>query len=159
MTARFRPLLLAASLAAAPAAAPGTAAAHAALVAAETAQAIRLTATYDTGTAMAGAQVVVFAPDDPATVWLRGETDAEGRFHFLPDRERPGRWTVQVRQAGHGAMAHVDTGAEGPADIVAGPPPQSLLQRLVMVGLVVWGALGTALYVRSTRRGGGDASA
>ena len=130
---------------------PAPALPHAALLSAEPAQAIRLQARYDTGAPMAGAQVVIHAPDAPTEVWGRGVTDDAGAFDFLPDPDRPGRWTMVVRQAGHGAVAHVDLTPETGATPVAAPP-QTPLQRAVMIGLVAWGALGTALWFSRGRR-------
>ncbi len=149
--------------------APQIAAAHAALIAAEPVEAVRITAQYDTGEAMAGAQVMIYAPDDPATVWARGETDAEGRFDLVLPAEPLGAWTVQVRQAGHGAMIHVERGAsdaQGAVVVTSGTAIPHWLQRGVMVALVLWGALGTALFFRrgggtgqrATGTGGADAS-
>lgn len=153
-------ILLAAALS------PAPALAHAALLELRSVEAIRIVAFYDTGEPMAQAQVIVYAPDAPASAWSRGVTDDEGRFDFVPDPSLPGRWSVQVRQAGHGAIAHVDLPAaeNGPrvetavliaTDAGAGG---TLLQRVTMVALVLWGALGTALFF-TRRRGGGDASA
>lgn len=138
--------------------APIAAGAHAALLSAETVDAIALYARYDTGEAMMQAQVIIYSPADPTTVWSRGTTDDDGRYLFVPDPDVAGRWTIQVRQAGHGAMVHVETAGEAGDAVVSGPQEQSTLQRLVMVGLVVWGALGTALYFRRGR-GVRDASA
>jgi len=141
---------------------PGAAQSHAALVAAEAAQAIAINARYDTGEPMAGAQVVIYAPDDPASVWGRGTTDAEGQHVFLPDPALTGRWTIQVRQAGHGAITHVEITANGTGAALAITPAtpvgQSPLQRLLMVALVAWGALGTALFFRRSKGAGRDAS-
>jgi nickel transport protein len=152
-----RALILAGLAALAPLPALG----HAALLQAEAAQAIRLHATYDTGEPMAEAQVIIYAPDNPAQPWSRGTTDAEGRYLFAPDPGLPGRWTVQVRQAGHGAVANVEVGPDGGdapvLSVTGGGMETGPLQRAVMVALVVWGALGTALYFR--RRRAGDASA
>lgn len=135
---------------------PGVADAHAALIEAETAQAIRLHARYETGAPMAHAQVIIFAPDDPAQVWGQGVADRDGRYEFIPDAIA-GRWTVQVRQAGHGVMAYVEIGQDAPVMIVASGPA-TWMQRAVMVALVAWGALGTVLYFRS-RKERRDASA
>ncbi|MBK1734470.1 hypothetical protein CKO15_04050 [Halorhodospira abdelmalekii] len=157
--------------------APSVALGHAALLDAEATTAVRLHAHYDTGDPMAEAQVIIYAPDDPASAWSRGTTDAEGRYLFAPDPELPGRWTVQVRQAGHGAVAHVEIGPAGGGDDTAGAEgadaagdsapavvavtgdstESGALQRVVMVALVAWGALGTALFFWRRRRG--DASA
>lgn len=136
--------------------APLVAFSHSALIEAETAQAIRLHAFYDTGTPMAHAQVIVYAPDDPASPWGQGVTDRDGRFEFIPDTTA-GRWAVQVRQSGHGAMAHVQMSGDAPV-IITATGAQSWLQRIVMVALVAWGALGTALFMLR-RKGRSDASA
>lgn len=135
---------------------PQLASAHAALIEAQTAQAIRLHAYYDTGEPMAHAQVIIYAPDDPSTPWGQGVTDRDGQFDFIPDTPE-GRWSVQVRQAGHGAMAHVQMGGDAPLVITASRA-DSWLQRAVMVALVAWGALGTALFALR-RKGRPDASA
>lgn len=131
--------------------------AHAAFLEAEAVQAIRLTARYDTGEPMADARVVVFAPDAPATPHATGRTDARGVYLLVPGPQ-PGRWTVQVRQDGHGAIIHVDTGAGAPMVVATGAGAPDRVQRAVMVALVVWGALGTALYFRRRREGVVDAS-
>lgn len=153
---RARPLalaLLAATL-------PMQALAHGAQVQAEAVFAISLQARYDTGEPMALAQVVIYAPDAVGTAWARGTTDAAGRYLFAPDPALPGRWTIQVRQAGHGAIVHLETGGASTAAHVvrAAAPAQGTLQKAVMVALVIWGALGTVLFLRSKRRAE-DASA
>lgn len=136
--------------------APQHAMPHGALIEAQTAQAIRLHAVYDTGAPMAHAQVIIYAPDDPASPWGQGVTDRDGRFEFIPDATA-GRWAVQVRQSGHGAMAHVQMNGDAPV-IVTATGAQSWLQRMVMVALVGWGALGTVLFVLRNK-GRPDASA
>jgi nickel transport protein len=72
---------------------------------------VTLVALYDTGEPLAGGQVTVYAPNDPATPWLTGACDDEGRFAFTPDSDEPGTWDVQVRQAGHGDIVHIPIGA------------------------------------------------
>lgn len=156
MTVRFDLAFLCFGLGLMFAQAPAPADAHAALIEAENVPAVRLRAVYETGEPMAGAQVLIYAPDTAADVWARGETDEQGRFEFIPDT-LPGRWSVQVRQAGHGAMAHVMLGAgDGPAPANTSSQ-DDWLRRAVMVGLVAWGALGTALFFRR-RKVGIDAS-
>ncbi len=76
--------------------------AHGANIDYHTTSALQIIATYDSGTPMAEAQVVVYSPEDPTTAWLTGTTDENGRFLFTPDPEIAGTWEVQVRQAGHG---------------------------------------------------------
>ncbi|WP_019954437.1 carboxypeptidase-like regulatory domain-containing protein [Yoonia vestfoldensis] len=132
----------------------GPAAAHGAFVDVEKLDAVGIQARYDTGAAMAGAQVAVFAPDNPAQPWLTGMTDADGRFVFAPD-DRPGRWAVQVRQAGHGAIGYLEIGADGVASAFIAPATAAGLtwtQRALMIASVLWGCIGTALYFRPTRR-------
>lgn len=136
--------------------APFAVMAHASLVDAEAVTAIRIHATYDTGMPMAEAPVIIYAPDDPARPWKQGLTDPEGRFEFIP-APLTGRWSVQVRQAGHGAMAHLDIGTNVETNVTH-VQTQDWLQRVLMVLLVAWGGLGTALFALS-RKGRPDASA
>jgi nickel transport protein len=119
--------------------------AHAAVIEAELAQAIRLTALYDTGMPMAHAQVSIYAPDAAATPWGQGVTDRAGQFEFIPDA-LPGVWAVQVRQAGHGATARIEIGAQAGPVIIAAAGAEGWAQRALMVALVGWGALGTGLF-------------
>jgi len=145
------PILLLALLASV----PETALGHAAFVEADAVRAVRVEGRYATGEPMAGAQVTVFAPADPAEPWRQGQTDADGVFLFVPDGE-PGRWAVRLRQAGHGGMAHLDVPADTAAPLVlatgraAAPSP---VQKTVMAACVIWGCIGTALYFRRTRAG------
>jgi nickel transport protein len=144
LSAIVKPLIAALLLA-------GPAAAHGAFVDMGTTEAVAIQARYDTGALMAGAQVSVFAPDNPAQPWLTGMTDADGRFVFVPD-DRAGQWAVQVRQAGHGAMGYVTVGTDGAAiTVTASRTGLSWAQRLLMVASVVWGCIGTALYFRRLR--------
>lgn len=140
----------------------GPVAGHGAFVEAEPVTAVGVHARFDTGAPMENAQVSVFAPDDPATPWLTGQADAAGQFVFTPDA-KAGRWAIQVRQAGHGAMGYVEVGGNGADSLVitAAPGPAgapgagtTLTQRLIMVACVLWGALGTALYLRRPRHKG-----
>jgi nickel transport protein len=110
---------------------------------------IEIVARYDTGTPMAGAQVTVYAPDDPSTPWLTGVCDDEGRFSFTPDASIPGSWDVQVRLAGHGGIVHVPVG-EGTATS-GGIGGYSYLQIGLMAACVIWASIGTALYFRRRR--------
>ena len=112
---------------------------------------VEIFAAYDTGDPMAGAQVSVYAPDEPTTPWLTGTCDEEGRFSFTPDTSRPGTWDVQVRLAGHGGIIHIPVGEGNEAtDKTGGFSP---MQIGVMSACVVWGSVGTALYFSRRRRG------
>ncbi len=131
----------------------GLAIAHGAFMDVADVRAVKIHARYDTGEPMAEAQVLVYAPDNPARPWARGVTDAEGRFSFVPD-DRPGQWAIQARQAGHGAMSYftvADAGAAVSVSVPARAGPD-LAQRLLMVACVAWGCIGTALYFRRTHR-------
>jgi nickel transport protein len=110
---------------------------------------ITIVAKYDTGSPMAGAQVAVYAPDDPTTPWLTGVCDDEGVFSFTPDTSKPGTWDVQVRLAGHGGIIHIPVG-EGAASS-GGLGGYSWLQIAIMAACVFWGSVGTALYFRRRR--------
>jgi nickel transport protein len=111
---------------------------------------ITIVAKYDTGTPMAGAQVAVYAPDDPTTPWLTGVCDDEGVFSFTPDTSKPGTWDVQVRLAGHGGIIHIPVGEGAAAS--GGLGGYSWLQIAIMAACVIWGSVGTALYSRRRRR-------
>jgi len=105
---------------------------------------IELVAAYDDGEPMSGAQVVIYAPDDPSTPWLTGVCDDEGRFSFTPDTSKPGIWDVKVRQAGHGDIVHIPIGES--AVTAGGIGGYTTLQIGLMAACVVWGSVGTALY-------------
>ena len=128
----------------------GPATAHGAFLDVAEVDAIRIQARYDTGEVMGNAQVAVFPPDDPAQPWLVGQTDGTGHFVFTPD-DRAGRWAIQVREAGHGAMGYVEVGADGTTTITQGSAGLTWAQHLLMIACVVWGAIGTALYFRRPR--------
>jgi nickel transport protein len=105
---------------------------------------IEIVAAYDSGEPMAGAQVVIYAPDDPTNPWLTGVCDDEGHFRFVPDTSKPGTWDVQVRQAGHGDIVHIPIGEGSAGDGGAGG--YTPLQIILMAACVIWGAVGTSLY-------------
>ena len=128
----------------------GPAYAHGAFVDVAQVDAVGIHARYDTGEPMGEAQVSIFAPDNPAEPWLTGQTDAAGHFTFTPD-DRTGRWAIQVRQAGHGAMGYIETDATGITTITANNAGLTWAQRLLMVASVLWGCIGTALYFRRPR--------
>ncbi|MFN3663831.1 carboxypeptidase regulatory-like domain-containing protein [Yoonia sp.] len=133
----------------------GPAMAHGAFVDVAAVDAVGIHARYDTGEPMADAQVAVFAPDALTQPWLVGQTDAEGQFLFTPD-DRAGRWAIQVRQAGHGAMGYVELSTEGTAMAITAITASAGLtwaQRLLMLACVLWGAVGTALYFRRAHAG------
>lgn len=109
---------------------------------------VQIVATYDSGEPMAGAQVTVYAPDDPSTPWMTGACDHEGRFSFTPDTTITGTWDVQVRQAGHGDIVHIPIGTDSAGNGGGGYTP---LQIALMAVCVIWGSIGTALYFSRRR--------
>lgn len=147
--------------------------AHGVAIEYQATQAYEVKAAYDTGEPMANAQVAVFSSDDPATPWLTGTTDAEGQFVFSPSA--PGNWEVQVRQAGHGdvLVIPVEDGAStttAPATNAAENDAENSsvatraidnytpLQKGLMMGAVIWGCVGTALFfARGKKRQESDA--
>lgn len=158
---------------------PTLAQAHGALLEQQIVPAIAVRAMYDTGEPMKTAQITVYAPNDPAKPWLTGKADVQGHFRFVPDPAIPGQWTIQAREAGHGALIYVTLGhengnenaapasaaseasgavrAQDPVPVVTQAVVSSQanqpLQRWVMLACVVWGFIGTALFfARSTRR-------
>ena len=112
--------------------------------------AIEIVATYDNGEPMAGAQVTIYAPDEPSSPWLNGVCDDEGRFSFIPDTSKPGTWDVQVRQAGHGDIVHIPIGED--MVVTGGTGGYSALQIVLMAACFIWGSVGTALYFSGRRR-------
>lgn len=134
-------------------------------------QGFEVSAAYDSGAPMANAQVLIFSPENPSTPWQTVKTDAAGRFTFVPTRS--GNWQVKIQQAGHGANLTIpvaDAAAADPTDSVTTaavdqpahadapaeePQPASVpmtaatafpLQKGVMIGSVIWGCIGTALF-------------
>jgi nickel transport protein len=128
---------------------PAVAYAHGAKIDYTISTTVEIVASYDNGDPMLGAQVSVYAPNDPSTPWLNGECDDEGYFSFTPDPSIPGRWDIQVRQAGHGDMIHIDID-EGM--VTGGSSSGYSTGQIVLMSICVfWGILGTALYFRRRR--------
>lgn len=102
---------------------------------------VHINATYDSGDPMSEAQVAVFSPEDKQNPWLVDVTDEEGNFSFVPDMSMTGEWDVQVRQAGHGDLIHINLGETEGSDGAF-----SVAQIVVMSLSILWGLVGTALY-------------
>ena len=131
---------------------PKTALAHGADLQYRETSAIAVQAKYDDGTPMANAQVVVYAPSDRATPWLKGTTDDAGKFSFVPDAtaENAGDWDIKVRQAGHGDITSIPIADGKLADVadsqLSSGAAYTPSQKIVMAAAVGWGFLGTALF-------------
>lgn len=128
---------------------------------------VEIEARFETGEPMANAQVLVYAPDNPAEPWQQGTTNDQGQFSFTPDATQPGSWEVMVRQAGHGVLTTIpvaDPAAENSASnpgAEAEAEPNSLIspstglspvQQGITIGSVIWGFIGTALFFARGKR-------
>ncbi len=142
--------------------------AHGANIKHQQTPAIVIKAAFDDGTPMANAQAIVYSPDDPANPWLKGTTDSEGKFTFVPESQVSGNWDVKVRQAGHGDIASIsleqenstsDTNSntkENKAGIRANLEEIMPLQKLLMISTTVWGFIGTALFFARNKQNVGS---
>ncbi|MBE9043505.1 carboxypeptidase regulatory-like domain-containing protein [Pleurocapsales cyanobacterium LEGE 10410] len=114
--------------------------------------AINIQAKYDDGTPMANAQVVIYAPSDRTTPWLKGTTDQSGNFTFVPDTnaENIGNWDVKVRQSGHGDITSIPVSKEAEnaaiTQLSSDGSDYTSAQKAVMAAAGVWGFIGTALF-------------
>ena len=124
--------------------APLGVAAHGVELSYETVSGVEITARYDSGEPMAGGQVSVFAPDNPAEPWLTGFCDDSGKFYFTPDGGLPGLWEIQVRLGGHGDLIRLEVTAGGAGG--AATTGFTAMQKLIMTLTVIWGLAGTALF-------------
>jgi nickel transport protein len=132
-------------------AATGSCFAHGARIAWEMeADEVIIKASFDDGSPMDSAQVIIFSGADPMNPWLTSVTDSNGGFSFSPDPDISLNWDVQVRMAGHGDIVHinldhgeVDTSVHGGF---------SAMQIVIMSICVVWGFTGTALFFASRRK-------
>lgn len=132
---------------------PERALAHGANIEYKETSAITIQAKYDDGTPMANAQVVIYAPSDPANPWLKGTTNDLGSFTFVPDNkpQNIGDWDVKVRQSGHGDITSIPVPDGKLANVannrsLSAGGGYSSSQKIVMAAAVGWGFLGTALF-------------
>lgn len=129
-------------------------------------QVLEIQATYDTGTPLKNAQVTVYAPENPTIPWKQGMTDEKGNFMFIPDEDQNGYWEVKVRQAGHGGIVSIPMSLESNSQSLnSDSQNQKILpktsefsaaytpvQKGLMIGSVVWGCVGTALFFAQFNR-------
>ena len=117
-------------------------------------QAIEVKANYDDGTPMSKAQVVIYAPDNPAIPWKKGTTDEEGMFSFVPDSNTSGNWDIKIRHSGHGDIVSIPWQVENSASANQSQANISNsfntnytpMQKVLMAATGIWGFVGTALY-------------
>ncbi len=124
--------------------------AHGANIEYQETEAITIEAKYDDGKPMANAQVVIYAPSDPASPWLKGTTDELGNFTFVPDAdsENIGNWDIKVRQSGHGDITSIpiEKGKLAVNQINTSSAGYTPSQKIVMAAAVGWGFVGTGLF-------------
>ena len=115
--------------------------------------AIAIQAKYDDGTPMANAQVVIYAPSDRANPWLKGVTDSQGNFSFVPNHEPEniGNWDIKVRQSGHGDITSIPINQSeltqiSPTHLASAGAAYTLPQKMLMAAAIGWGFIGTALF-------------
>lgn len=128
--------------------------AHGVKISPEINQAISIQAKYDSDLPMNKAEVIVYAPNDLAKPWLKGTTDSQGYFMFIPDSNLVGNWQIKVRQAGHGDVINIpysplpdniQAQSFGLNDHKSNHHYQQL-QKPLMIASIVWGCVGTALF-------------
>jgi nickel transport protein len=115
---------------------------------------IEITAAYDNGQPFAGADLIVYAPDNPAEAWTNGNLDERGKFSFVPDHSIPGTWSVQIRKTGHGTMIHIPV---SDMEVITHDAPSGSLtiaQKVVIAISIVWGCIGTALFFSTRNKKG-----
>jgi len=115
-----------------------------------TSSGIEITAKYDNGEPMSGAQIVIYTPDDLSNAWLTGTLDDGGKFTFNPDTSITGNWKVKVRLAGHGDIINIPVGIDGEGS--GSDSSYSVLQIVLMSICVIWGTIGTALFFVRRRK-------
>ncbi|MEC4804827.1 MAG: carboxypeptidase-like regulatory domain-containing protein [Jaaginema sp. PMC 1079.18] len=120
--------------------------AHGANISFQQTSALEIEAKYDDGKPLKNASVTVYAPSDPATPWLTGQTDTNGKFTFSPDPTLTGNWDVKVRQAGHGDFISIPMTQNGVSLATAGTSGYTLPQKVLMAAVGLWGCVGTALF-------------
>ena len=131
---------------------PSKALAHGANIEYQKTSAVTIRATYDDGSPMEKAQVVIYAPSDRVTPWLKGTTDESGNFTFVADATTGGNWDVKIRQAGHGDIVSIPVKDGKIADNTTQTQLSSVsnsytpMQKIVMAAAGIWGFVGTALF-------------
>ncbi len=110
---------------------------------------VYISASFDDGQPMNGAQVTVFSEAAPSVPYLIGMTDDSGEFSFMPDKEESLNWDVQVRKAGHGDIVHISLAEDSATDTEQ--CGLSTLQIVLMSVCIVWGFIGTAFFFASKR--------
>lgn len=122
--------------------------AHGVVIQTEVKPVVEVLGQYEDGTPLKQGQVKVFSTDNPEQPQFVGQTDDQGRYTFQPTKV--GEWEIFIRQAGHGGQTVLDLeNSEKEGVIIAKTTTgYSWPQRLIMIGAVFWGCIGTALYFK-----------
>lgn len=119
------------------------------------AESLEIQASFTTGEALNGAEVVVYAPNDPTHPWLKGVTDPEGNFAFEPDRALPGEWVVKIGAGDHGDELAVPVSNQGiDIDAISHSPyesPHPFAKQMIVAGVLLGSSLGTTGLIRWRR--------
>lgn len=113
---------------------------------------VGITAAYLDDTPLADCDVRVFSPEDSITPYQTGQTDAYGRFMFLPDKK--GKWKIIVDDGmGHRVDAVIDITADmklEPASQASGGLAQ--WQKILVALCLIFGFTGLYLFYVSRKK-------
>ena len=115
----------------------------------EQGKAMVITTLYDDGEPISYAAVKIFSPGDRKVEYQNGRTDKNGRFAFVPSEA--GDWLVRLSDGmGHGFEEHVrvDADLRGTSST---PVLVKLGQKAIVILLLSWGGIMTALYMRKKK--------
>ena len=122
---------------------------------AATGRSIELHSEFPNGEPLKGANVVIYAPNQPGRIWAKGVTSSEGRFDFAPDIAIKGDWEVQITRAGHADILTVPVSANGiEADLVSQTAASDLHYAEASPWAIVGSVLLSAAVIGFTRVAG-----
>lgn len=117
---------------------------------------VGIKATYLDHTPLADCDVRVFSPDDKVPPYQTGQTDAYGRFMFLPDKK--GQWKIIVDDGmGHRVDAEIEVTEKmklDPASQTSGGIPQ--WQKILVALCIIFGFTGIYLIYASRKKPGNE---
>lgn len=119
--------------------------------------AIKFTAKFSSGEPYPNAKVTIYAPDDQEKPWRVMQANEKGEFEFLPDRSKPGEWTVDIGEGSHWdswTVPVMSTGGSityGELSDASSHLPSIPPQLLVIGAACISGGVGSVL-LRSHRR-------
>ena len=75
--------------------------------------ALKITAVFSTGEPYANAKIEIFAPGNSDNPWRVTTADENGEYHFVPDAQQPGNWTINIGEDSHWDSLTVPVQARG----------------------------------------------